>query len=146
MKVKSDPRHISRRLALQTLFAWSLFSENPKEILRHIITEFGSSRWDEELLNNLINEVTENLESIDRQIELAAPDWPIKQISKIDLIILRIATAELNYNQDIPPKVSIDEAIELAKEFGGETSSKFVNGVLGTIVKNSKKLESSHVS
>ena len=72
---------------------------------------------------------------IDKIIEKAAPEWPLEQIAKIDLEILRIAVFELYIARSVPPKVAIDEAVELGKQFGGENSSKFVNGVLGTVVK-----------
>ena len=79
--------------------------------------------------------VTDNLDTIDKIIETSAPEWPLSQIAKVDLEILRIAIFELFIARNVPPKVAIDEAVELAKEFGGDNSSKFVNGVLGTVVK-----------
>ena len=150
MKVKTDPRHIARRIALQTLFAWSLFSDNPQAIARRIIEEVGtrSSEGEEksgsaggfnldfELLNTLLQRVTDNVDDIDQLIQASAPEWPIGQLTKVDLTVLRMAVAELKYERGVPQKVAIDEAIELAKEFGGENSGKFVNGVSGTIVKN----------
>ena len=83
----------------------------------------------------LVKGVTENLDTLDGIIEKCAPERPIAQIAKIDLEILRLAVFELYIARNVPPKVSIDEAVELAKEFGGENSSRFVNGVLGTVVK-----------
>lgn len=80
--------------------------------------------------------VTENLETIDQIIQEAAPEWPVEQIAKIDLEALRIAVFELSIARNVPPKVAIDEAIELGKEYGGENSGKFINGVLGTVVRN----------
>jgi N utilization substance protein B len=113
MKSARDPRHQRRRTAVQELFA-SLFSEQ----------EVGE----------LTKEVTKNIELFDVQITLAAPAWPIDKLNKVDLAILRLATHELNFS-DTPPKVVIDEAVELAKEFGSENSPSFVNGVLGNILK-----------
>ena len=150
MKVKTDPRHIARRIALQTLFAWSLYSDKPQEIARHIVeeAETKNAQYEKEhlvqakvnvdfdLLNTLLDTVTTHIDEIDKLIQISAPEWPISQLTKVDLTVLRIAVAELNYKHGVPQKVAIDEAIELAKEFGGENSGKFVNGVLGTIVKN----------
>jgi len=89
---------------------------------------------DEELTKKIIAAVQAKVGEIDRIIEESAPEWPIDKISKIDLIILRIAVAELLFGIGTPTKVAIDEAVELAKDFGNETSSKFVNGVLGSVV------------
>jgi len=136
LKVKTDPRHIARQLCLQSLFAWSLLSNDPQEIVKQVIDETQPQKWDNELFQKILKDVIENLDRIDKLIEISAPEWPLDQVSKIDLTILRIASAELAYNLQVPPKVAIDEAIELAKEFGSESSAKFVNGVLGTIVKN----------
>jgi len=91
---------------------------------------------DNDLALFLVKGVTENLDDIDKIIEESAPEWPIEQIAKIDLEALRIAIFELHFAKNVPPKVAIDEAIELGKEFGGENSGKFINGVLGTVVRN----------
>lgn len=139
MKVKTDPRHVARELSLQVLFAWSLLSDDPKIILQQIVEELHPKKWDDLLLTKIIADVTGNLDNLDGEIRKSAPEWPLDQISKIDLTILRIAAAELFYNPTVPAKVAIDEAVELAKEFGSESSGKFVNGVLGTIVKNARK-------
>ncbi|KKP69970.1 transcription antitermination factor NusB [candidate division CPR3 bacterium GWF2_35_18] len=141
MKTKTDPRHCARQIALQTLFEWSMHSSNPQDIANRIIKETDNNKLDFNLLSEIISNVVSNREKIDLQIEVAAPAWPISQISKIDLTILRIASAELQYIKGIPNKVSIDEAVELSKEFSGDTSSKFINGVLGTILKNIEHLK-----
>jgi N utilization substance protein B len=142
MKARHDPRHQARVLALQSLFEWSFNSIDIEEILkRHIeaITAANSKEpqieIDKELAAFLVRGTTENLDTIDKIIESCASEWPISQIAKVDLEILRIAIFELYIARNSPPKVAIDEAVELAKEFGGENSSKFVNGVLGTVVK-----------
>lgn len=106
MKTSQDPRHQHRIDRMQQLFARS-FQEN--------------SQTDP---------------SIDSAIQSAAPEWPIDKIAKIDLAILRLAVFELMVEKKEPPKVIIDEAVELAKAFGGDNSPKFVNGVLGTILKS----------
>lgn len=79
--------------------------------------------------------ILDNKDTLDQKIQLAAPEWPINKIAKIDLAVLRLATYELTIDKSQPPKVVIDEAIELAKEFGNQNSPKFINGVLGTILK-----------
>ena len=143
MKGKNDPRHLARIIALQSLFEWSLNSINIEEILNRNSNDYvqidtpeeNRSKVDSQLANLIVNGVTENLDSIDTIIQNSAPEWPLSQIAKVDLEILRIAIFELCMAKNVPPKVAIDEAVELAKEFGGENSSKFVNGVLGTVVK-----------
>lgn len=115
MKTKNDPRHQKRRETVSFLFSY-LFqkTEPPSEVCKQIIG---------------------NLEQIDKEISSSAPEWPLKRINKIDLAILRLAVYELNVQKTEPPKVIIDEAVELAKEFGSENSASFVNGVLGNILK-----------
>ena len=143
MKGKNDPRHLARIIALQSLFEWSLNSINIEEILNRNSNDYvqidtpeeNKSKVDSQLANLIVKGVTENLDSIDTIIQNSAPEWPLSQIAKVDLEILRIAIFELCMAKNVPPKVAIDEAVELAKEFGGENSSKFVNGVLGTVVK-----------
>lgn len=115
MKKKSDPRHLARKKVLAQLF------------------EHGFRK--EAKADNLTKSVLDNLKKIDKIIEKAAPAWPTEQIAKVDLAILRLAVFELVFGRTAPYKVIIDEAVELAKEFGGETSPGFVNGVLGTVVK-----------
>lgn len=112
MKTSADPRHLRRREIVKALFAES-FTKQPKhqEVVRKILSK---------------------KKTIDAQIQKAAPAWPTEKLNKIDLAILRLAVYELK-TEEIPPKVVIDEAVELAKEFGGESSSSFINGVLGTI-------------
>lgn len=135
MKEEFDPRHAARVVALQTLFEWSFNSSNPDEIIERDILELEAPSVDRELAKFLVRGVTENLETIDSIVETSAPEWPLIQIAKIDLAVLRIAIFELYIARSVPPKVAIDEAIELGKQFGGENSGKFINGVLGTVVK-----------
>lgn len=118
MKTASDPRHKKRALQVKDLYA---FNFSPKQITPRI------------------KKIIPRLEKIDQLIAQSAPEWPLNQINKIDLAILRLATYEIFYDSSIPQKVSIDEAVELAKTFGAENTPSFVNGVLGTIVKNDKK-------
>ncbi len=134
----TDSRHEARKLALGTLYCW-LFAEIDEEqcklLTKELITGEGV---DQVLAEDIIRGVKENIDYIDSLVEKHAPEWPIDKISKIDLVILRIAIFELLFKENIPEKVAIDEAVELAKEFGNETSSKFVNGVLGTIAEEKK--------
>lgn len=118
MKKPSDPRHQKRRKILKDLFALSFLSQKVKD------------KKTEEILTHLAR--------IDKLISEAAPLWPIEKINKVDLAILRLAVYELTIEKREPLKVIIDEAVELAKEFGNEQSGPFVNGVLGTLVKDEK--------
>jgi len=131
-------RHLSRSIALQTLYEWD-FNEgknkNVTELLERNTEEFGPGIENDLFVKELINGVLKNKEKIDEIIVKTAPEWPLEQINLIDRNVLRIGIFELLFGkrEEVPPKVAINEAIELAKSFGGETSGKFVNGVLGTI-------------
>jgi N utilization substance protein B len=114
MKTAKDPRHQKRKQKVRMLFAES-FTPQSK-------------------LPNEVKKILANSAQIDAKIRKAAPAWPLEKLNKIDLAILRLAIYELE-NKKTPPKVVIDEAVELAKEFGSENSPSFVNGVLGTIYK-----------
>ena len=135
MKTKTDPRHEARRIALATLFGWSFLSNDLAQLKKLASESLGGKEFDQNLAATIIDGVVENRETIDQIIRATAPEWPLEQISRVDLICLRIAVFELYIAQNVPHKVAIDECIELAKEFGSEKSGKFVNGVLGTIVK-----------
>lgn len=144
MKQKFDPRHQARITSLQALFEWSYNSTDVEKIVRRDVRDYvqinpqkegHQVEVDDALAVFISKGVTNNLDTIDKIIETSAPEWPLSQIAKVDLEILRIAIFELYIARNVPPKVAIDEAVELAKEFGGENSSKFVNGVLGTVVK-----------
>ena len=131
-------RHLSRTIAMQTLYQWDFNGRQNQDlanILKRNMKELAPGLDDKGFSENLVKEVMENISAIDKQIEKYAPDWPIEQITIIDRNILRIGIYELKFSPEIPPKVAINEAIELAKTFGGESSGRFVNGVLGTIYK-----------
>lgn len=117
MKTKSDPRHIQRTHLMRSLFTW----------------DFDTKQTDPE-----IKKIIKKIPAIDKQIQLAAPQRPITGINKIDLSILRLAIFELIISKDAPVKVIVDEAIELAKEFGSDKSASFVNGVMGKVIENKK--------
>lgn len=145
MKSNTDPRHNARKIALTTLFCW-MFNEPELDSCIVMSKELlEETEIDDVLTKKIITTVQNNVEAIDKIIVESAPEWPIEKISKIDLIILRISTAELLFDIKTPTKVAIDEAIELAKDFGNETSSKFVNGVLGSIVTKHLPNEAHHV-
>jgi transcription antitermination protein NusB len=133
-------RHLSRSIALQSLFEWD-FKGQPKGRLKPVtkynINEFAPGLDDTDFIFNLILGVEEHQSEIDQLISASAPDWPLEQITIVDRNVLRIGIYELKFAgaADVPPKVAINEAIELAKTFGGASSGKFVNGVLGTIYK-----------
>lgn len=135
MKRKDDPRHFTRLLAIQTLFA-SNFDKTSKR-KQHSLKELRDineiKKFDKELFEKIIKGVEENREEIDEKISEHAPQWSLDQIKKVDLEILRVAIYEGFVGNITPPKVAIDEAIELAKELSGEASDKFINGVLGAI-------------
>ncbi len=133
-------RHLSRSIVLQSLYQWDFSGKNPKRlegIVEKNIKEFGPGLKDETFIWQLINGIVSKLSDIDKVIEKAAPEWPIEQITIVDRNVLRIGLYELLYTdkKEVPPKVAMNEAIELAKTFGGESSGKFINGVLGTVYK-----------
>ncbi|TSC77688.1 MAG: Uncharacterized protein G01um101424_311 [Parcubacteria group bacterium Gr01-1014_24] len=140
-------RHLSRSIVLQTLFEWDFLSagkkniistnDEIKKILNRNLKEFAPGLEDDNFVFSLIDEVLKKQTKIDEIIEASAPDWPIDKISIVDRNILRIGLTELLFGdrKQVPPKVAINEAIELAKTFGGENSGKFVNGVLGAVYK-----------
>ncbi len=125
-------RHRARQVALQTLYEIDLTDHRPGEVLQRHMRELdpplpdGASRF----LQTMVQGVMTHRDHLDQVIGYFAPEWPVSQIAPIDRNILRIALWEMNFN-DTPIKVAINEAVELAKEFGAETSSRFVNGVLG---------------
>ncbi|HPL01380.1 MAG TPA: transcription antitermination factor NusB [bacterium] len=126
-------RHLSRMVAMQAIYEWNFRQDaDLDELVERSISEF-SNDVDSKYIRDLISGVTKNSKTIDREIETCAPEWPIEQISHVDKSILEIAIYELVYTKDIPPKVAINEAVELAKQFGSSNSSKFINGVLGSV-------------
>lgn len=133
-------RHLSRSIVLQTLFEWDLNSIDKKEveeILTRNVEEFAPNKTDLPFMDGLLDGVLQKQKELDEIIEKAAPEWPIDRISPVDRNILRLGLYELLFSDrsEVPAKVAINEAIELAKQFGGENSSRFVNGVLGAVYK-----------
>ena len=132
-------RHLARSVALQTLFEWDFRDQKNErlgEIVARNITEFGGGDAEKEFASALVKGVLDNMEKIDAVIKEYAPDWPIDQITPVDRNILRLGVFELAVSREVPPKVAINEAIELAKSYGGQSSGKFVNGVLGSVYKS----------
>lgn len=148
-------RHFSRSIALQTLYEWDFYNNilskdnlpNKKEIvsddyfktlLERNIREMAVGSEDTDFIAEITDGARRQKDEIDKIISEATPDWSVGQITIIDRNVLRLGIYELCFGdkKEVPPKVAINEAIELAKTFGGDSSGKFVNGVLGTIYKN----------
>lgn len=135
-------RHLARTIAMQTLYQWDFCGQPSKkipEMIRENLQEFGPSLEDKGFTESLVKGVVKNIKIIDENIKKYAPEWPLAQITLVDRNILRLGIYELVITKEIPPKVAINEAIELAKAFGGGASGKFVNGVLGAIYKDMEK-------
>ena len=131
-------RHLARSIVIQTLFEWDFTQKSTADaesILSRNVIEFGPGLEEDDFAPTLLKGVIEKQKDLDEVIEKAAPDWPINKIATVDRNILRVGLYELLFSDsgEVPPKVAINEAIELAKSFGGETSGKFVNGVLGSV-------------
>jgi len=141
-------RHLSRSIAMMSLYEWDFLGLTKTEtaanhpeldkMVERNIKEFGPGLEDTGFVRQIISGVLENINKVDNVIVQAAPEWPLEQIAVVDRNILRIGLYELMFGkkEEVPPKVAINEAIELAKSFGGENSGKFINGVMGTIFKN----------
>jgi len=132
-------RHLTRIVALQSLYEWDFRQKDPLDIIVGRNVEYYGTDVDKKYLEKIIKGVEKKRKVIDQQIKKAAPEWPIEQIALIDKNVLRLSIYELLYSDEVPPKVAINEAVELGKHFGGENSSKFINGVLGTLFRQSKK-------
>ena len=135
-------RHLARIFALQRLYEYEFLAEvgdaniDYKSILQRNLAEYKSSVDDVEFVDNLVSGVLAAQVELDEKLKPLAPEWPIDQLSRVDRTVLRIGLYELLYCADtVPPKVVINEAVELAKAFGSDNSGKFVNGVLGTALR-----------
>ncbi|HTW97044.1 MAG TPA: transcription antitermination factor NusB [Candidatus Methylomirabilis sp.] len=133
-------RHLARTMAMQTLFTWDFNGRKTEadisELIKNNFDNFAPGFDDHGFVGETVVGVLKNIDKIDGLITKYATDWPLEQITIVDRNILRIGAYELLFREDIPPKVAINEAIEIAKAFGGESSGKFVNGVLGAMFKN----------
>ena len=133
-------RHLSRSVVLQTLFEWDFRnypSKEAEEVLARNIVEFAPGASDGPFIEELLKGTISHKSDLDLVIEKAAPEWPIGRIAPVDRNVLRLGLYELLFadRDTVPAKVAINEAIELAKSFGGENSGRFVNGVLGAVYK-----------
>ena len=139
-------RHLSRSIVMQSLYEWDFYGKKSdlKAVAERNVKDFGPGLENLNFIWELIEGIEKHLPAIDKIIEKAAPEWPIPQIPIIDRNVLRIGLYELLYanKEEVPPKVAINESIELAKTFSGQTSGKFVNGVLGTVYKTLASPES----
>ncbi len=135
-------RHLGRILALQTLYEYDFRrdcgDENVDlvEILERNVRRYAETVDDTDFIKRLSEGVAKLYEDLDAVLQPVAPEWPIAQIARMDRMVLRLSLYELLSEDDVPPKVVINEAVELSKAFGGENSSKFINGVLGTILRS----------
>ncbi len=135
-------RHLGRILGLQSLYEYDFRQEcndealNLDEVMKRNLERYEKTIDDKEFVRQLVEGTLNNLSAIDEMIQPIAPEWPIAQIARVDRTVLRMSMYELVFSGETPPKVIINEAVELAKAFGGENSSKFINGVLGTAFKH----------
>ncbi len=134
-------RHLGRIVALQTLYEQDFRHEagdasfELPEVLSRNVSRYRETIEDTEFIEQLVRGVSQRAGELDAVIQPLAPEWPISQIARMDRVVLRIGAYELLHAKDVPPKVVINEAVELAKAFGGDNSSKFVNGVLGSLLR-----------
>ena len=134
-------RHLARTIVLQSLFEWDFNGQQADlvELTKRNLQEFAPGLDDGGFTMTLVKGILKHQQEIDELIVKYAPEWPLAQITPVDRNILRLGIYELRYAFEIPPKVAINEAIELAKTFGGDSSFRFVNGVLGNIYKDMEK-------
>lgn len=145
-------RHLGRIIALQTLYEQDFRREagdvdfDLEEVLARNIARYQEMVDDKAFIEELVRGVSKQQTALDDQLQPIAPEWPIDQIARMDRVVLRIGLYELQFEKDVPPKVVINEAVELAKAFGGENSSKFINGVLGTVMRQREEAETNEKS
>jgi len=138
-------RHLVRTVLLQSLYEWDFYRQKKDltEILERNLAEFAPGIDEPEFAWRILKGIAEHMKEIDATIVRAAPDWPLDKIAIIDRNILRVGLYELLYADpnEVPPKVAINEAIEVAKNYGGPNSAKFINGVMGTIYREREPKE-----
>lgn len=134
-------RHLGRIIVLQSLYEIAFRSEcsdnslDTKEVIKRNISRYKAASQDSKFIVNFTVGVLKNATELDDRLRPLAPEWPLEQIARIDHVLLQMGAYELLNHDDVPPKVVINEAVELAKAFGGDNSSKFINGVLGSLLK-----------
>jgi len=137
-------RHLARSIVMQSLYQWDFKGKPTSAILAIVaeqMAEFGIGLEKEETyVVETVNGILDRIADVDKKITEHAPNWSIEQMSIVDRNILRIGVYELYFNKDIPAKVAINEAIEIAKSYGGPSSGKFVNGILGAMYKEIEKI------
>lgn len=138
-------RHLSRTVAMQTLYEWEFGGgqDNIENLIEKNLGQFAQGVEDKNFTYELVRGVVAHIDEIDKIIGEVAPEWPVAQIGSVDRNVLRVGIYELVFAKEVPPKVVINEAVEVGKTFGGESSGKFVNGVLGTLFKKINKEQSS---
>ncbi|OGB74020.1 transcription antitermination factor NusB [candidate division Kazan bacterium RBG_13_50_9] len=134
-------RHFARIILMQSLYEYVHRDGDIIDIAERNAAKHDFEENNLEFIRKVARGVSQYLNEIDEVIRISAPEWPINQIAQVDLSILRLALFELLFDDEVPPKAVINEAVELGKAFGGENTSKFVNGVLGTVYRNSKKYQ-----
>lgn len=138
-------RHLGRIVALQSLYEIDFRAEEKldvDDVTKRNLGQYEDVIEDDDFVFALVHTTIQKQDELDKILQPAAPEWPVDQIARIDKIILRMAICELLYQKDTPPKVAINEAVELGKRFGSDNSSKFINGVLGTVYREQIKSES----
>lgn len=136
-------RHRARTRALQVLFEADVAPRDLVEVLERYLSSAGAQEPFQEYLRILVEGVRDNLEAIDAEIGEAAPQFPVDQLAAVDRNVLRIALYELRFRDDVPVRAAINEAVEIAKRYGGDSSQRFVNGVLGNIARGMASSEES---
>lgn len=134
-------RRQARERALQVLFQVDVGGADPDDALRLMDEEFGNLKNSGDFAKRLVYGVIENLPAIDRIISAVSKDWSLSRIARVDRNIMRMALYEMLYCEDIPSGVSVNEAVEMGKIFGGKDSSKFINGILGKVLENPEEFE-----
>jgi len=136
-------RHLVRSVVLQALYEWDFYhrKKDITEILERDLKEFAPGIDEPDFAWRILKGITDHLAEIDKIIVRAAPEWPLDKIAMVERNVLRIGLYELLYadREEVPPKVAINEAIEVAKNYGGPNSVKFINGVLGTVYREMEK-------
>lgn len=136
----ASDRHLLRQIVVQTLFAWEFRGGDPEAILSYNLVNGASYLEDTTFSWQLLKGVLEKREEVIELIEKYAPEWSFEKIARVDRAILEVGIYELYFDENVPPRVAINEAIELSKELGAESSSKFVNGVLSSLYEEIKKM------
>ncbi len=135
----ASKRHILRSIVVQTVFAWEFHGGNPEAILSYNLVNGSKGDEDQSFALPLLQNIVKNQKELKFTIQKFAPEWPWEKIAAVDRAILEVSVAELLYDKSVPALVAINEGIELAKEFGNESSSKFVNGVLSSLYEGLKQ-------